>query len=149
MEEKKEAKSYMKFMRSTSHEYMYRVFMESLSSYFKSLTTFGFKNPYTKECYKVVKEMYLIMKEEKRLLTMLDNNFDWINPKAFAKMLEILQELSVEEYMIYSDDLDEVEKACEDKNDKRLVRPYKEIDSLITNDEYKNKVYDLIQKGTM
>ena len=147
--EKKEAKNYMKFMKSTSREYRYRIFMDALSAYYKSIVAFGFKNPYTIECYKVVKEMHLIMKEEKRLLTMLNNHFDWINPKDFQDMLEILQNLSIDEYSDYSDVLDGIEDACDAKNKERIVRSNKPIDSLITNWEYKNKVYNLIQRGTM
>ena len=139
----------IKFMKSASHEEMYRVFMDSLSMFFKCLTTFGLNNPYTKECFQVVKEMKQVLKEEKRLLTILSNHIDYINLDDLDEMIGTLDELADNTYCDYSDILDNIDISCEIKDKERFVRPYKPINSLISNDEYKEKVYDLVQKGTI
>ena len=147
--EKKDIKSDIKFLKSADHEVMYRVFCDALDAYLKSLTTFGFNNPYTKECFKVIKEMRQVIKEERRLLTLLLNHIDNIKLEDLDKMIGILDELGEDTYLDYCDILDNIYTACEAKDKERIVRGNKPINSLITNNEYEEKVYTLLQKGSM
>ena len=147
--QKKEIQKDIKFMRSTSHEELYRVFMDALSTYFKCLTTFGFNNPYTKECFTVVKDMRKVLKEEKRLLILLNNHIDNIRLDDLDEMVGTLDTLSEDTYLDYSEILDNIYFACDAKDKERIVRGNKPINSLITNDEYQEKVYTLVQKGTL
>lgn len=147
--EKKDIKSDIKFLKSADHEVMYRVFCDALDAYLKSLTTFGFNNPYTKECFKVIKEMRQVIKEERRLLTLLLNHIDNIKLEDLDKMIGILDELGEDTYLDYCDILDNIYTACEAKDKERIVRGNKPINSLITNNEYEEKVYTLVQKGSM
>ena len=147
--QKKEVISHIKFMRSAQHEEMYRVFMDALSTYLKCLTTFGINNPYTKECFNVVKEMRQSLKEEKKLLRVLNDHSDWINIDDLNEIISMLDEVAEDTYYDDSDILENIYTSCEAKDKERIVRPNKPINSLLTNKEYKNKVYDLVQKGTM
>jgi hypothetical protein len=122
--------------------------MDALSTYFKCLTTFGFNNPYTKECFNVVKEMRMVIKEEKRMLKLLYNNVDYINLDDLSDTVAMIDELGEDAYTDYSDILDNIYSSCEARDKNRIVRSNKPIDSLVTNGEYKEKIYDLVQKGS-
>lgn len=145
---KKTFKSDIKFLKSVGHKELSIVYTNALDAYLKSLITFGFNNPYTKECFKVVKEMKQVINEEKRILNLLKDHIDWINPDDLAKMIDIIDELDENAYLDYSDILDNIYSACVAKDKERIVRK-KRIDSFISNDRYKEKVYTLIQKGTL
>lgn len=147
--QKKEIKSYIKYMKSASFEELYRVFSDALFTYFKCLTTFGINNPYTKECFNVVKEMKQVIKKEKHLLTVLNNHIDTTNLDDLDDMIDELDELNIDTYLDYSDILDNIYVSCEAKDDSRIVRGNKPINSLITNNEYEEKVYTLVQKGSI
>ena len=64
-------------------------------------------------------------------------------------MIGILDELGEDTYLDYCDILDNIYTACEAKDKERIVRGNKPINSLITNNEYEEKVYTLVQKGSM
>ena len=149
LDQKSEIKKDIKFLKSSGREELYRVFMDALFAYFKCLTTFGFNNPYTKECFNVVKEIKKVIKEEKRLLAMLDNNIDHINLDDLEFMVSEIDEIGEKAYLDYSDILDNIYASCDSKDKNRIVRGNKPINSIITNPKYKEKVYSLIQKGTM
>lgn len=146
---KKEIKKDIKFLKSAGREELYRVFMDSLFVYNECLKTFGFNNPYTKECFKVVKDMRRVLKEEKKLLTILNDHIDFINLDDLDIMIDELDELNENTYLDYSDVLDRIEVACTIRDKERIVRSNKPINSLISNDEYKEKVYNLVQKGSI
>ena len=149
LDQKSEIKKDIKFLKSSGREELYRVFMDALFAYFKCLTTFGFNNPYTKECFNVVKEIKKVIKEEKRLLAMLDNNIDHINLDDLEFMVSEIDEIGENAYLDYSDILDNIYASCDSKDKNRIVRGNKPINSIVTNPKYKEKVYSLIQKGTM
>ena len=145
---KKDIKKDIKFLKSAEKEELYRVFTDALDAFFKSLTTFGLNNPYTKECFNVVKEMKNILKEEKRILVMLENNIDHINLDDLGDMISEIDKVGEDTYLDYSDILDNIYIACQDKDKERTVRGNKPINSISTNTEYKEKIYSLIQKGS-
>lgn len=145
---KKDLQKDIKFLKKAEHEELYRVFSDALDAFFKSLVTFGLNNPYTKECFKVVKEMKDVLKEEKRLLIMLENNIDHIRLEDLDTMIGEIDEVGEDTYLDYSDILDNIYIACQAKDKERIVRINKPINSVLTNDEYKEKVIDLVKKGS-
>ena len=146
--EKKSLKKDIKYLKASSFEIKYRIYTEALELFLRCIVTFGFNNPYTKECFNVIKEMRQVLKEEKRLLTMLDNNIDHIRLDDLDEMIDTI-DLGYDTYIGYSDILDNIYFACQEKNKERIVRNNKPIDSVVTNDEYKENVYTLIKKGTL
>lgn len=145
---KKDLQKDIKSLKSAGHEELYRVFSDALEAFFKSLVTFGLNNPYTKECFKVVKELKEVLKEEKRLLVMLENNIDHIRLEDLDTMIGEIDEVGEDTYLDYSDILDNIYIACQAKDKERIVRSNKPINSVLTNDEYKEKVIDLVKKGS-
>lgn len=149
IEQKKDIKKDIKYLKATGYEELYRVLIDALSVYFECLKTFGLKNPYTKECFKVVVEIKQVLKEERRLLTLLNNHIDWINLDDLEYTIGELDELNENTYFDYSNILDNIQFACETQDKERIVRNNKPINSLISNNEYKEKIYNLIQKGSI
>lgn len=145
---KKDLQKDIKSLKSAGHEELYRVFSDALEAFFKSLVTFGLNNPYTKECFKVVKELKEVLKEEKRLLIMLENNIDHIRLEDLDTMIGEIDEVGEDTYLDYSDILDNIYIACQAKDKERIVRSNKPINSVLTNPEYKEKVIDLVKKGS-
>ena len=145
---KKDLQKDIKFIKSAEHEELYRVFSDALDAFFKSLVTFGLNNPYTKECFKVVKEMKEVLKEEKRLLVMLENNIDHIRLDDLDEMIGEIDEVGEDAYLDYSDILDNIYIACQEKDKERIVRSNKPINSVLTNNEYEEKVIDLVKRGS-
>ena len=145
---KKDLQKDIKSLKSAEHEELYRVFSDALEAFFKSLVTFGLNNPYTKECFKVVKELKEVLKEEKRLLIMLENNIDHIRLEDLDTMIGEIDEVGEDTYLDYSDILDNIYIACQAKDKERIVRSNKPINSVLTNPEYKEKVIDLVKKGS-
>lgn len=145
---KKDLQKDIKSLKSAEHEELYRVFSDALEAFFKSLVTFGLNNPYTKECFKVVKELKEVLKEEKRLLVMLENNIDHIRLEDLDTMIGEIDEVGEDTYLDYSDILDNIYIACQEKDKERIVRSNKPINSVLTNPEYKEKVIDLVKKGS-
>lgn len=145
---KKDLQKDIKSLKSAGHEELYRVFSDALEAFFKSLVTFGLNNPYTKECFKVVKELKEVLKEEKRLLVMLENNIDHIRLEDLDTMIGEIDEVGEDTYLDYSDILDNIYIACQAKDKERIVRSNKPINSVLTNPEYKEKVIDLVKKGS-
>lgn len=145
---KKDLQKDIKSLKSAGHEELYRVFSDALEAFFKSLVTFGLNNPYTKECFKVVKELKEVLKEEKRLLVMLENNIDHIRLEDLDTMIGEIDEVGEDTYLDYSDILDNIYIACQEKDKERIVRSNKPINSVLTNPEYKEKVIDLVKKGS-
>lgn len=80
------------------------------------------------------------------LLNLIIKNIDSVDLDDAIDITDTLDILNEDTYLTYDNILSEIEDSFNDKDTYRIIRPNKTINSLITNDEYKNKVYALIKK---
>ena len=90
--------------------------------------------------------MSRILKEEKHLLKLILQNIDNIDLDEACDIADTLDILNEQTYMSYDDILYQVEIALDLNNPDRIIMDTSRINSLITNDEYKNQVFALIKK---
>lgn len=145
MEEKKELYEQIKFMVDTEKEEFLRIANDSLEIYIKSVLTFGFNN-ISKECLRIIKDMFNIILKEKKLLNSINENINIIDEEFAWDVIFILDDLNESTYSEYEKILDNIDIACDTKNKNRIIKPNKPIDSLITNNEYEDLVQRLIGK---
>ena len=116
-------------------EAKYRMIRYSLGSFFRSLFTFGFSSPITKDCLKVIQEYSSIIEEENRLLSnMLKSDAPTERIDYFYGELNDLCERTIDYYYKVLDDIDD---ACELGDEWRGKRDSKNFKTLIETEEYR------------
>ena len=147
MEQKEEILKQIKFMKKTAPEEFISIFLDAIKLYFKSIITFGSNSIEAKECIKVIMDMKRILKEERYLLNIILRNIDSIDLDETCDILESLDYLNDKTYTSYDNLLSEIEIGCDIKTSRMPLKPITINDTLITNDEYKEKVLSLIYKN--
>ena len=139
----------IQFMKTNSFEELYRIVLSAISLYVRSVVLFGFNSRQAKENISIVNEMRKILKEEKVLLSLIEENIDNVDLDDACDVVDTLDALNDRTYLAYDSIFSEIETSCEIRNKDRVLRPRTPIDSLITNDEYKTKVQKLIKRKTI
>lgn len=142
-EEKKYLVSDIKEMKNGSVEQMALVTYYSLGNYFKALLAFGRKSHVTKDNLRVIKEMYHILRKENALLNFILRNVDTIDVEAASAVVEMLDSLNDKTVEYYYDVIEDVEDACECKEERRGIRPKKNFPTLTQSDSYAREVIAL------
>lgn len=143
---KQELIDQLNFMIGAIPEELQRIVSDALWLYFKSTMRFGCTSAQATACNHVIREMSRILKEEKYLLKLILKNIDNIDLDEACDMIDTLDELNDRTYKSYDKVLGDVETALELDNPSRTILKTENIDSLITNDTYKNQVLSLIKK---
>lgn len=133
----------IKNMKNGSFEEMSLVTFYSLSSYFKSLLTFGMGSQVTRDNLNVIKEMFRILKKERKLLNYILHNLDHFDVVAAQDVVEMLDELNDKSVTYYYDVIGDIEDAVDMKEERRGIRPKKSFPTLIQSDTYTNEVVAL------
>lgn len=134
------------YMKDGQYEELYRITTSSLLTCLKSIICFGINSEQSNECIKTLKDMRRILKEEKKLLNIILNNIDNIDLDKASNIVDILDELNDNTYTSYDDILNNINYCCELKDKERIFKSNNKIDSLITNNSYKEKVLTLTKK---
>lgn len=142
-QEKEDLISDIKEMKNGSIEQMALVTYYSLGSYFKSLLAFGRRSTVTKDNLKVIKEMYHILRRENVLLNFILRNVDKVDVDAASNVVEMLDSLNDKTVEYYYSVIEDVEDACECKEERRGIRPKKSFPTLIQSDSYAKEVIAL------
>ena len=130
-------------MKSGSFEEMWLVTFYSLSSYFQSLFSFGYKSKVTKDNLNVIKEMFQILYTERKLLNYIIKNLDKFNVDSTERVVAILDELNDKTLNYYYNVIDDIEEAAELKNETRGIRLNKDFSTLLQTNSYTNEVIAL------
>ncbi len=146
MDQKEEIIEQIKFMKETAPEEFFIILKDSLILYLKSVFTFGIKSKEATEAIKVIIEMKKILQEEHKLLNLILSNIDDIDLDETSNIINILDTLSDKTFISYDEVLSEINTSCEMNLNDRTLRSRNGIDSLITNDNYKKRVLELIKK---
>ena len=100
-------------MKKGQLEEMVLISFYSLSSYFKSLFTFGTGSSVTKDNINVIKEMFNILKSERILLNFMLRNIDKFNINAVTDIVGSMDELNDRTVEYYYKVIEDIEEAVE------------------------------------
>lgn len=134
------------FMLNSSFEEYYRIFIYSFSTYLKSIIKFGITSNQSKESLKTISDFKKILIEERKLLKYLKDNIQLIDLDDAIDVVILLDELNDNTYLEYESLLDNINIAYEINDKNRIIKSNKNIDSLITNNIYKEKVLKIKKK---
>lgn len=144
LEEKKEhVISDIEGMKNGSYEQMTLITFYSLTSYFKSLFTFGKNSNVTRDNLNVIKEMFSILKKERQLLNYMLQHLGEFDVNAAEEVVHILDDLNDKTVEYYYSVIEEIEDAVDMKEERRGIRPRKEFPTLIQSNSYANEVVAL------
>lgn len=130
-------------MKKGQLEEMVLISFYSLSSYFKSLFSFGTGSSVTKDNINVIKEMFNILKSERILLNFMLRNIDKFNINAVTDIVGSMDELNDRTVEYYYKVIEDIEEAVEMKEERRGIRPKKHFSTLTQTDSYINQVIAL------
>lgn len=143
--EKEQLLNEIKDMKGGSYEQMALITYYSLSSYFKSLLTFGGHSTVTKDNLNVIKEMFNILKKERQLLNFILEHIEEFEVDAVCNVVNILDDLNDKTVEYYYNVIEDIEVACDMNDEKRGRRPRKGFPTLIQSDSYSNEVIALAE----
>lgn len=143
---KNELLDQINFMLESSPEELYRIFLYSFSTYLKSIIKFGLNSNQAKDSIKVLTDFTKILKEENNLLKIIKKNINKIDLENCIDIIESLDLLNDNTYLSLIEILDNINISYEMNDKNRIYKSNKEIDSLITNSSYKEKVLKLIKE---
>ncbi len=136
------------YMKDSAASQIATMTKNGLNSHVRALKTFGPKSKVTKEALVTIREFYKISKLEGKLLNFILKNLDQMYLSAAedsAMTLDLLNRSTIEAYQSV---LTEINTACEEKDEKRVLKPEKGINSLLTNKRYTAMVMALTEKMT-
>lgn len=146
MGQKEEILEQIDFMKTTSKQELYTVIFSAIPLYLRSIITFGINSRQAKENIEIIKEMRAILKEEKSLITTIEEHIDSIDLDETVDIIDSLDKLNDDTYLSYDSIFSDIEVSCELKDKTRAIRKRSSIDSLITNKSYQEKVKRLVNK---
>ncbi len=146
LNQKEEILEQINFMIKTSPEEFWNISSDAILLFIKSLIIFGIKSNQVKESLNTIKEMWKVLKEEKRILNELTNNIEYINLDDTSNFIDTLDDLNTNTYNYYDSILEEIEITCDTKNKDRILRPRKNFSTLITNNTYSNQIKKIIKQ---
>ncbi len=132
-------------MRNGAAEQMALITYYGLSGYFKSLMAFGRKSKVTKDNLNVIKEMHRILKKERSLLDFILRNIDKVDVDAATDVVDTLDDLNDKTVTYYYNVMDDIDDACEVKEENRGIRPKKNFLTLTESSSYANQVVALME----
>lgn len=142
-EERNDLKKDINEMKSGSVEEMLLIVLYCLRSYFKSLMVFGKDNRVTKDNLNVIKEMFHILRTERKFLNFILKNINLIDPIAAEEVIKMLDDVNDDTVRYYYDVISDIEEAAELEQEFRGYRPRKEYPTLIKENSYGMEVIAL------
>lgn len=121
--------------------YFTRQWLETL---FRSIITFGISSVATKESIKTFLEIKKIVKTENNLYYYLYKHSKTAKNETTGAYLEELFELNEDTFNYYSAFLDDIQVACELKQDYRIIWEKKSFKTLIESNEFFTKLLEIL-----
>lgn len=115
-----------------------------LKTFLYSLIVFGYNSNITQEVFKVYDEYTSIKQKEKRLLTFLKKNLDKIDYKEACNFLDEIDDLNEKIITYLIEQFDNIEEACDLKNENRCVRDKRNFPILTDGKRYDIMLQSLI-----
>ena len=133
----------IKEMKKGSYEEMWLITVYSLSSYFKSLFSFGCRSKVTRDNINVIKEMFGVLSTERKLLNYILRNLNSFHIESTENVIAMLDELNDKTVEYYYSVIEDIEEACECSEEFRGIRPKKHFSTLTQSDSYASEVVAL------
>lgn len=124
-------------IKNLSHEQSKLVFKYFLKIYIRCIMNFGKDHKITKEVIKLWKSMVKIRKEEKNINSFILKNSKIINFTPATSFLDLLEHINSETVENYYKYLEDIETACDLKNEIYAKHRKKDFKTLIETDEYR------------
>ena len=121
------------------------VVKKGMTSYFNALKTFGPRNPITKQALISIKEILQNYKMEKVLFYFILDNIESMDYDATRDVVSTLEDLDKQTISDYNCLLDNINNACEKKDDERVLLPEGRVNSLLSNKKYEAMVIGLTE----
>lgn len=112
----------------------------ALNAYLSSLINFGLNSSVTKDCLNIIKEFTDINAYEKRIFKFLKENIDTIDLIVALEFIDQMSERKEEEIVYYYKILDDIDDACEMKDEFRAKRIKKDYKSISEDQEFTNNL---------
>lgn len=132
-------------MKNGSYEQMFLITYYGLGSYFRSLLTFGARSDVTRDNLNVIKEMFAILRTERKMLNYILDNLDVFNIQAATASIEMLDAINDKTVEYYYSVVDEIEDACDMREERRGIRPKKDFPTLTQTSSYENEIIALAE----
>ena len=143
-EQKEELRKNISEMKQGSIEQMLLIIKYGLTSYFKSVVMFGSDSSVTQDNILIIKEMFEILRRERKMLNYILRNMDSFDINAAEDVVGMLDELNDETIKYYYGLINDIEDAAETGQEFRGYRPRREARTLINNgDSYIGEVVAL------
>lgn len=113
----------------------------SLNAYLSSLINFGIDSSVTKDCLAVIKEFSDINKFEHKIFKFIKENISSIDIGVADELIDQMSERKEEEIVYYYKVLDDIEDACDMREEFRAKRIKKDFKSISEDQEFKNNLY--------
>lgn len=134
-------------MKNGQFEQMYLITIYSLSNYFKSLFAFGKESTVTKDNLMVIKEMFEILKTERKLLNFILRNMDKIDCYSAELVVGLLDETNDKTVKYFYQVMGDIDEACELKDEMRGKRVRKSFPTLTQDNCYSEEVVALCENS--
>ena len=136
VEELQELRANVKEAKRANIDARYRVTSYALSSFLRCLVTFGPFAQITKDCLSVIKEYNAIISEENYLLSrMMETDTD---VERIFNFFRVIDETSENTIIYYYKVLDDIDEACDMKDETRGKRDSKSFDTLTETSDYRD-----------
>ena len=109
----------------------------------KSFIIFGYNHRITKECYKLYKQLNEIIDYENYLYYIINKNRIKINYSEFGEFIDNLDELNADTISYFYQMLDDIEDACDTKQEYRAQHFKRDFKFINESDDYYNETLGL------
>lgn len=110
----------------------------ALNAYLSCLINFGINSSVTKDCLAVIKEFTDIDSYEKRILRFIRKNIETIDMAVAMELIDRMSERKEEEIVYYYKVLDDIEDACDMRDEFRAKRIKKDFKSISEDQDFTN-----------
>ena len=117
-----------------------------LNYYFNSTKVFGKESEITKDIIKVWKEYFSIVREENKIYNFLIRNYKMLDVNEVEEFMAIMYELCEKTMEYYYKVLEDIDIACDMEKEWKGKRCNKIFNTLIEDNEYREKIYGLTLK---
>ena len=134
----------IKDILSTFKEEKRAMFKYCLESYVHSLIIFGINSKIAKECIEIWNSFMNVLNDEINIYNFLIRNSDKINYDECCLFVDKIEELSEDTILYFYSMLDDIEDACDTKQDFRARHSKKKFLYINESDEFKNEAIGLV-----
>lgn len=133
------------YIKKSSYEEMFLITYYSLISFFKSLGTFGTRSSVTKDNLDIIKEVFKILRYERKLLNFILYNIKNIDIASAMDVVTKLDELNDKTIWHYYEVIEDIETAISLEDEQRGKRAKGDFPTLIKDDTYTKEVVSLVE----